>query len=93
MKMQIEVQRAAEALAQSHRPAQRLASREFGLAGQKSADGAKHDRQRRAPGGGIASVKSISGTDRLDYLTRFHTTRHVSRGSVDLSVRRSPSIW
>ncbi len=49
------VQRAAEALAQSHRPAQRLASREFGLAHQKSADGAKHDRQRRAPGGRVAT--------------------------------------
>jgi hypothetical protein len=34
MRMHIEVQRAAEALEQSHRPAQRLASREFGLADQ-----------------------------------------------------------
>jgi len=31
-------------------------------------------------------------TVRLDYLTRFHTTRHVSRGSVERRVRRSPLI-
>ena len=36
---------------------------------------------------------AVKNAFRLDYLTRFHTTRHVSRGSVDRSVRRSPSIW
>lgn len=54
MEVDIEVERAAKALDQSHRAALRVSALDAGLVGQPARDHAMHDRQHRADRFGLA---------------------------------------